>query len=84
MYNLRFPVLDDSTGAKAFELASIDLNNARKLYGNVLAIASDSPTESNIDAATTAAMRVTSETANFLRTRSNLLELRAAKEATGT
>lgn len=81
MYHLRFPVLDDDSGAKAFELASVDLNNARKLYGNVLAIASESPTESNIDAATAAAMRVTSETANFLRARSNLLEHRAA---TGT
>lgn len=84
MYNLKFPTVDDTTFAKAFEDASINLNAARKLYGNTLAIASDSPTEHNINAATTAALRVATATGEFLKVRANVLELRAAKEASGT
>jgi hypothetical protein len=84
MYNLKFPTVDDTTFAKAFEEASVSLHSARKLYGNTLAIASDSPTEHNIHAATTAALNVAEATDEFLKVRANMLELRAAKEADGT
>lgn len=84
MYNIKFPTVDENTYAGAFEKASIELNAARKLYGNVLAIASDSPTPSNIDAATTAALKVADATSIFLEVRANVLELRAAKAESGT
>ena len=84
MYNLKFPTVDEHTYADAFEKVSTELHEARKLYGNVLAIASSSPTVSNIDAATKAALNVATATSNFLKVRANMLELRAAKTGTGT
>jgi hypothetical protein len=79
MYNLNFPTVDEHTYADAFEKVSKELHGARTLYGNTLAIASDSPTVSNIDAATKAALDVAIATSNFLKVRANMLELREAE-----
>jgi len=84
MYNLQFPTVNEHTYADAFEKVSKELHDARTLYGNVLAIASDSPTVSNIDAATKAALNVATATSNFLKVRANMLELRAAKQDAST
>lgn len=79
MYNLDYPIIGADTYKEAFQKVTQELQAARKLYSNVLAIASGSPTQSNIDAATKAALDVATATSNFLKVRANMLELRAAE-----
>lgn len=79
MYKLKFPIIDADTYKVAFQRVTQELATARALYGNTLAIASDSPTPSNIDATLQASLQVTTATDNFLKVRANMLELREAE-----
>ncbi len=79
MYKLEYPIIGADTYGAAFQKVTQELEEARTLYGNVLAIASSSPTRTNIDAATKAALNVASATSNFLKVRANMLELREAE-----